>query len=151
MPVYLGPYPLCQACREINGGLFSARHRQVHLRAHGKEACVDHGLIGLLTSLWSVCDTRSCCQDDGGRAYVVPTLDTSAAAVDMLSALGLRPRVREGIVWFDTSTSLRLDDVGQVRRALEEPHGGQLHWRVHNGRFELVGSVDPSAEKAIGT
>lgn len=47
MPVILGPYPLCPMCRETNGGLIAVRHRQVHLRAHGQQACVDRGLAGL--------------------------------------------------------------------------------------------------------
>jgi len=119
VPVVLGPYALCPICRATNGGLIAARHRQVHLQAHGKEACVDQGLVGLLANLWAVCDTRSCCQDDSGRAYVVPTAKTCGAAVGMLTRLGLRPSVMDGIVWFEIPTSLPLDDVDQVRRALE--------------------------------
>jgi hypothetical protein len=80
---------------------------------------VDQGLVGLLANLWAVCDTRSCCQDDSGRAYVVPTAKTCGAAVGMLTRLGLRPSVMDGIVWFEIPTSLPLDDVDQVRRALE--------------------------------
>ncbi|MEU8005100.1 hypothetical protein AB0B66_28425 [Catellatospora sp. NPDC049111] len=147
MAVFLGPYPLCPQCQATNGGLVSVRHRQIHLRAHGKEACVDQGLVGLLAGLWAVCDTRSCCEDDGGRAYVIPTSATRAAAVEMLTQLGLRPDVVGGIVWFDKDTALRLDEIDAVRRALAQPQGHQVHWRVRDGRFELV---RPEDEAPVG-
>jgi hypothetical protein len=127
-----------------NGGLVAVRHRQIHLHAHGKEACIDRGIVGLLASLWAVCDTRSCCEDDGGRAYVIPTSDTRAAAVDMLTRLGLRPRTVGGIVWFDNATALHLDDIDAVRRAAEQPQGRQVRWRVRDGKFELVPTEDES-------
>ena len=91
-----------------NGGLIAVRHRQVHLRAHGKEACVDRGLAGLLAGLWAVCDTRSCCENAGGRAYVVPTADTCDAAVEMLTRLRLRPEVVDGTVYFRASPRPKL-------------------------------------------
>ncbi len=144
MANYLGPYPLCPPCREINGGLVSVRHRQIHLRAHGKEACIDQGLVGLIASLWAVCDTLSCCEDDGGRAYVIPASDTRAPAVEMLTKLGLRPTTKSGVVWFQNGTALRLDDIDAVRRAVEHPHGRQVHLRVRDGKFELVRIEDES-------
>jgi hypothetical protein len=142
----LGPYPLCPRCRQTNGGLIAVRHRQVHLRAHGKEACVDRGLSGLLASLWAVCETRSCCEDERGRAYVVPTADSCDAAVEMLTVLGIGPRVVDGVVYFRTPTSFRLDDAEQVRRMHAQPGGAQLRWRVdENGAFDVVPLVDGSA------
>jgi tetratricopeptide (TPR) repeat protein len=117
--VVLGPYPLCALCREVNGGLVAAMHRQVHLRAYGKQSCVDRGLAGLIACLWAVCDTRSCCEDDNGRAYVVPTTDTHEAAERLLVKLGLRPESEDGAIYFRVPTSLRLHDAEFVRRALE--------------------------------
>ena len=117
--VVLGPYPLCALCREVNGGLVAVRHRQVHLRAHGKQSCVDRGLAGLIANLWAVCDTRSCCEDDNGRAYVVPTTDMHEAAERLLVKLGLRPESEDGTIYFRVPTSLRLHEAEFVRRALE--------------------------------
>jgi hypothetical protein len=114
-PVVLGPYPLCPFCRTRNGGLIAVRHRQIHLRAHGKEACVDQGIAGLLARLWAVCDSRSCCEDEGGRAYVVPTAGTCDAAIHLLTGLGLDPELMNGIVYFQITGSIRLDDVEQDR------------------------------------
>jgi hypothetical protein len=143
MPVVLGPYPLCPACRVTNGGLISVSHRQVHLRAHGKQACIDRGLAGLLTNLWAVCETRSCCENNGGRAYVVPTAETCDAAVDMVTRLRLHPWVRDGIIYFQVP-AFRLDDAETIRRALDQP---EVRWRAAGGRFEPVpppdGSLDP--------
>jgi hypothetical protein len=116
--VVLGPHPLCELCLKTNGGLVSVRHRQVHVRAHGKESCVDSGLAGLMAHLWKVCDTRSCCEEDGGLAYVVATTQTQAAAVEFLTRLGLDPRVEQGFIRFRVPTSLRLDDAESVRQAL---------------------------------
>jgi len=145
MPVVLGPYPLCPACRKTNGGLIAVGHRQVHLRAHGKEACVDQGVAGLLASLWAVCDTRSCCENDGGRAYVVPTADSCDVATQLLADLGLHPTVVDGIVYFRMPDSFRLDDVEQVRRRLQRPTGIQTNWRVNDsGVFRRDGSADDS-------
>ena len=152
MPVVLGPYPLCLTCQKTNGGLIAVRHRQTHLRAHGREACVDRGLAGLLASVWAVCDTRSCCENDGGRAYVVPTADTCDAAAHLLTKLGLHPAILDGTIYFQTPTSFRLDDVDQVRRVLEQPGGAQSRWRVNeNGVFEPVPPVDESAVPDAGT
>ena len=116
--VVLGPYPLCALCREVNGGLVAVRHPQVHVRAHGKQSCVDRGLAGLIANLWAVCDTRSCCEDDNGKAYVVPSPDTHEAAERLLVKLGLRPESKDGTIYFRVPTSLRLDDAELVRRAL---------------------------------
>ncbi|GAA1861778.1 hypothetical protein [Asanoa iriomotensis] len=89
MVVELGPYPLCDRCRRTNGGLVATRHRQVHVSVAGQEACVDQGLAGVIAALWPLCSTRACCEDDDGRAYVVPTADTANAAESALVALGL--------------------------------------------------------------
>lgn len=129
MSVVLGPYPLCPACRKTNGGLVAVRHRQVHLRAHGKEACVDRGIAGLLASLWAVCDTRSCCEDEDGQAYVVPTRDTCDAAAQLLTRLGLHPTVVDGTIYFRMPDSFGLDDVEQVHRRLQRPAVMQVNWR----------------------
>jgi hypothetical protein len=145
MPVVLGPYPLCPVCRKTNGGLIAVRHRQVHLRAHGKEACVDRGIAGLLANLWAACDTRSCCENEDGRAYVVPTADTCDAAARLLANLGLHPTVEGGVIYFRMSDSFRLDDVVQVRRRLQRPTGIQANWRVNDsGVFEQTGPADDS-------
>jgi hypothetical protein len=144
MPVVLGPYPLCPICRETNGGLVAVRHPQVHLRAHGKEACVDRGIAGLLAGLWAVCDTRSCCEDDDGRAYVVPTAETGEAAVRLLTDLGLRPAVADGIVFFRMRESFRLDDPAWVRRQLRRPTGVEVRWQASGGGFERSDPPGPS-------
>jgi hypothetical protein len=135
--VVLAPYPLCPACREVNGGLVAVRHRQVHLRAHGREACVDRGLAGLLAHLWAVCETRGCCEDEGGRAYVVPTPETRPAAVDLLIRAGLDPTASEGVLWFRVPPGARLDDAEFVGRVLDRPPVREWRWRADTeGRFE---------------
>lgn len=137
MAVVLGPYPLCAACRKANGGLVAVQHRQVHLRAHGKEACVYRGLAGLIAHLWAVCDTRSCCENDNGRAYVVPTPDTREELERLLARVGLPAAKKEGLLYFPVPRSFRLHDAEFVRRALEQPRGQAVRWRVDkNGRFE---------------
>jgi hypothetical protein len=93
-------YPLCGACRQVNGGLVSNRHRQVHVRAHGKESCVDEHLTGVIVGLWEVCDTTNSCQDHDGRAYVVPTPDTVADGERFLTGLGLVVDNEDGILLF---------------------------------------------------
>lgn len=98
--VVLGPYPLCDACKRISGGLVAVRHRQVHVRAHGRESCVDQGLAEIVTALWAVCGTRSCCEDDGGRAYVVPEVGEAPAAEEFLAGLGLRVENEDGFLYF---------------------------------------------------
>ncbi|MEU4156373.1 hypothetical protein [Actinoplanes sp. NPDC026670] len=101
MAVELGPFPLCPRCQETNGGLVAVRHRQVHVEIAGKQACVDQGLAGVIAALWPVCDTRSCCEDDDGRAYVVPTSETTDAAEAALTGLGLTvERTPEGVLHF---------------------------------------------------
>jgi hypothetical protein len=134
MAVVLGPYPLCAACRETNGGLVAVRHRQVHLRAHGKQACVDRGLAGLIASLWAVCDTLSCCEDEGGRAYVAPASDSLEDAELVLTRLGLNPALEGTALCFRVPQPSRLHDVEYVRRALAAPSG-----RVVIGRTDEHG------------
>ncbi|MEJ3745560.1 hypothetical protein WEI85_19995 [Actinomycetes bacterium KLBMP 9797] len=113
---------------------------------------MDRGLVGLLASLWAVCETRSCCEDEGGQAYVVPTVESCDAAVEMLIKLGLRPKDVGGIVYFQTPTSFRLDDAEQVRQVLEQPGGAQLLWRVNeNGAFGPVPPADGSGVTADDT
>ncbi|GIJ50962.1 hypothetical protein Val02_78480 [Virgisporangium aliadipatigenens] len=146
MPVALGPYPLCPACRMTNGGLIAVRHRQIHLKAHGKEACVDRGIAGLLGSLWAVCDTRSCCEDEGGRAYVVPTAETCDAATQLLSSLRLHPTVVDGIIYFRLPDAFRLDDVEQVRQRLQGPAGIQVTWRLNSAG--VIEKVAPASDPA---
>jgi hypothetical protein len=136
--VVLGPYPLCALCREVNGGLVAVKHRQVHLRAYGKQSCVDAGLAGLITNLWAVCETLSCCEDDNGRAYVVPTADTHEAAEQLLVKLGLRPECEDGTIYFRVPTSIRLRDAELVRRALEQPASRVVRLQVDDaGRFKV--------------
>ncbi|WP_250008898.1 hypothetical protein [Actinoplanes sp. M2I2] len=134
----LGPYPLCAECRKTNGGLVAVGHRQVHLRAHGKQACVDQGLKGLFAVVWAVCDTRGSCEDAEGEAYLVPTAETFDAAEDLLWRLGLGPTAREGALWFRTPTRFRLDDAGHVRHALAAADDGPSRWLVVNDRFERL-------------
>ncbi|GAA1861847.1 hypothetical protein [Asanoa iriomotensis] len=101
MTVELGPFPLCDRCQETNGGLVATRHRQVHVGVAGKESCVDQGLVGVVATLWTVADTVSCCEDDGGRAAVVPTPETADAAERALTGLGLRiERTADGALRF---------------------------------------------------
>src|ERR1044071_2279102 len=100
MVVVLGPYPLCDQCQETNGGLVAVAHRQIHLRAHGKEACVDEGLVGLVDRLWTVCDTTSSCEDDNGRAFVIPTEETLGAAEEMLTSLNIAYENEAGALFF---------------------------------------------------
>jgi hypothetical protein len=137
--VVLGPYPFCEACRLTNGGLIAVKHRQIHLRAHGKESCVDAGLVGLLAALWSVCETRSCCEDSNGRAYVVPTSETREAAEQMLTALGLRWVNEEGFLFFRVPDSSRLSDIEYVQRLLGQPGGRIIHVRADEmGGFTVL-------------
>jgi hypothetical protein len=95
MAVELGPYPLCARCKQTNGGLVSVRHRQIHVRAHGQESCVDQGLARLIANLWEVCHTSSACEDSEGRAYVVACAETIDAGERRLTELGLAVQ-REG-------------------------------------------------------
>lgn len=101
MTVRLGPYPLCEACQRTNGGLTHVRHPQRHIEAHGQAVCVDEELADLLIQLWAVCETKSCCQDDGGRAYVTPTQATRAAAEKWFAEQGIPRELDErGRLWF---------------------------------------------------
>ncbi|WP_250030271.1 hypothetical protein [Paractinoplanes maris] len=134
---FLGPHPLCAECRRVNGGLLAVGHRQVHVRAYGKGACVDRGLAGLFAVLWAVCDTRSCCEDSGGEAYVVPTEDTFDAADRMLRRLGLWPRTGDGALWF--TRPAWFEDAGLVRRALD---GRESRWIVTDRRFQALRRPD---------
>ena len=96
----LGPHPLCGECQRTNGGLTHARHPQRHIAAHGQSACVDAELADLLMELWAVCETKSCCQDEGGRAYVTPTSETRAAAESWFTKRGIQhERGERGRLW----------------------------------------------------
>ncbi|MBU2666596.1 hypothetical protein KOI35_24105 [Actinoplanes bogorensis] len=143
MTVSLGPYPLCAICRQTNGGLVAVSHRQFHLRAHGKEACVDQGLAGLIDALWAVCDTRSCCEQDGDRAYVVPEWGSLDAAHEMLVRLGLKPTERHGILYFEPPATPFLSDPEQVQNRLRRPATTSVTWRVTGGKFQV--SAQPAA------
>ncbi|HEX6356624.1 tetratricopeptide repeat protein [Actinophytocola sp.] len=88
----IGPYPLCDECKKVNGGLVAVRHRQVHISANGRQSCVDEGLADVVTALWQAdCDTTSACQDEygNGRAYVYVVCDDVVAAQRCLTGLGL--------------------------------------------------------------
>jgi hypothetical protein len=151
----LGPYPLCPRCRRTNGGLVAVRHRQIHLRAAGRQACVDRGLAGLIACLWEVCETTSCCEEAGDEAYVVPTEETGEAAVALLAGLRLSPRVEDGTVYF--RPAYYLADRDEVRRRMARPPSTQWHWRVTAaGVFELYRPVeayvppDPETDEQFG-
>jgi hypothetical protein len=97
-------------------------------------------------------DTRSCCENEGGRAYVVPTVGTCDAAVGLLASLDLGPTVVDGVIYFRRTGAIRLDDVEQVSRRLQGPAGIQVSWRLDDsGRLERAkrpnasGSVAPEA------
>lgn len=98
--VVAGPYALCATCQRHNDGLVAVRHRQVHVRANGRESCVDHRLAEVMRRLWSVCDTRSCCEDEDGRAYVVPATGQSALAEQVLLDLGFDVANEDGVLYF---------------------------------------------------
>jgi hypothetical protein len=93
-------YRLCDSCLRTNGGLIYTRHRQMHVSAHGQQSCVDERLAGIIVSLWEVCETRSCCQDDDGVAYIVPTTATIDAAQDALARLGIVAERVDGALCF---------------------------------------------------
>jgi hypothetical protein len=88
MEVRLGRYPLCQRCRERNGGLVATRHRQVHVTVGGRESCVDEGLALVMAGVWTVGDTVTCCEDDDGRAYIVAAPGSRDAVAEYLRSLG---------------------------------------------------------------
>lgn len=103
----LGPYPPCDRCRTNTGGPVGTRHRQVHVAANGREACVDEGLAELMPKLWSVCDTVNSCENvadlpDGvvAKAYVVPGEGQAAAAERKLVELGFDVENHEGSLLF---------------------------------------------------
>lgn len=99
--VVLGPYPLCAQCEQTNGGLVAVRHRQRHVRANGREACVDEALADIITALWKAnCDTRNNCQDVDGEAFVVPAMGHAAAAMDVLARIGIQARNDHGELYF---------------------------------------------------
>lgn len=101
MSVRLGPYPLREQCQRTNGGLTHAAHPQIHLSTHGQSACVDEELVDLLVQLWAVYETKSCCQDEGGRAYVTPTRETRREAEVWLRERGIPCEGDErGRLWF---------------------------------------------------
>ncbi len=95
-----GRFPPCDACQQANGARVATRHRQVHLRANGRESCVDEHLTGVIVGLWQVCETTGSCQDHDGRAYVVPTPDTLAEGERFLTGLGLVVDNEDGVLFF---------------------------------------------------
>lgn len=134
MVVVLGPYPLCDQCKRTNGGLVAVSHRQVHLRANGKEACVDQGLAGLMAKLWAVCDTRSCCEDENGRAYVVPTAGTREAAEQFLTSLGIPFDLEDGRLYFRLPA-----DTQEISGPPGAGQGEVFRWRVdESGKFVRI-------------
>ncbi|MFE9575396.1 tetratricopeptide repeat protein [Nocardia sp. NPDC006044] len=99
--VVLGPYPLCAQCEQTNGGLVAVGHPQRHVRANGRESCVDQGLADIITALWNAnCDTRNSCQDADGDALVVPAIGHVAAAIDVLAQIGIQARNDNGALYF---------------------------------------------------
>lgn len=95
-----GPYTPCDACQRRDGGPVAVRHRQVHVRVDDRESCVDSRLADVIRRLWTVCDTRGCCEDDGGRAYVVPATGQSALAEQVLLDLGFDVANEDGVLYF---------------------------------------------------
>ncbi|MEV6557427.1 tetratricopeptide repeat protein [Nocardia sp. NPDC051756] len=99
--VVLGPYPLCAQCEQTNGGLIAVRHRQRHIRANGREACVDLAMVDIITTLWKAnCDTRSNCQDTDGHALVVPATGHASEAMAVLAGIGIQARNDNGELHF---------------------------------------------------
>jgi hypothetical protein len=96
----LGPCPLFDQCKQTNGGLVAVRHRQVHVRANGTEACVDQGVADIIVRLWAVCETTSCCEDAEGRAHVVPAAGHVQAAELFLIGLGVEVTNEGGVLYF---------------------------------------------------
>lgn len=91
----LGPYPPCDRCRAPSRGPVGTRHRQVHVAANGREACVDEGLADLMPKLWAVCDTVNSCEHAAdvipgamAKAYVIPAPGHAEAAERVLVELG---------------------------------------------------------------
>lgn len=103
--VVLGPYPLCAECERTNGGLVAVRHRQIHVRAAGRESCVDHALRTIIARLWeNGCDTRNSCQDFDSRAMVVPVAGQTRLAVEALARMGIHAEVVDTAVFFPLPT-----------------------------------------------
>ncbi|MGH3759031.1 hypothetical protein [Actinophytocola sp.] len=108
----LGPYPPCDHCRTNIGLPVGTRHRQVHVAANGREACVDEGLAELMPKLWSVCDTLNSCQNvadlphgAAAKAYVVPGPGQAAAAERKLVESGFDVEHYEGSLMFQLHRS----------------------------------------------
>lgn len=97
--IVLGPYPLCARCRSTNG-VVAVRSRQVHVRAHGRESCVDVRLAWLMPHLWAVCETTACGEDEDGRSFVIPAFGRSGAARQVLVRLGLEVTSEQGVLFF---------------------------------------------------
>lgn len=99
--VVLGPYPLCPRCEQTNGGLVAVRHPQRHIRANGRQACVDQAMADIITTLWKAnCDTRSCCEDDEGNASVILATGHASKAMDILAGIGIQARNDNGELYF---------------------------------------------------
>ncbi|GAA0924453.1 hypothetical protein [Virgisporangium aurantiacum] len=166
MEVRLGPFPLCDTCRERNGGLVATLHRQVHVKVGERESCVDEDLAGLLARVWTVGDTVSACQDsDGhGRAYIVPEPESRERIAALLRSLGLDVDDEDGWLYFrlprgappepparsriDTAGSLpevlaRLSaEVGALRPRLAGATTGLDHARIQEARARLDVGAD---------
>ncbi|MPZ83159.1 MAG: tetratricopeptide repeat protein [Actinophytocola sp.] len=97
--IVLGPYPLCDKCRSANG-VVAMRSRQVHVRAHGHESCVDVRLAGIMRRLWAVCETTGCGEDEDGRSFVIPAFGQSGSARRVLVGLGLEVTAERGVLFF---------------------------------------------------
>lgn len=105
MEVRLGPFPLCDTCRERNGGLVATLHRQVHVKVGERESCVDEDLAGLVARVWTVGDTVSTCQATTdcpvhGRAYIVPEPESREPIAALLRDLGLDVSDEGGHLYF---------------------------------------------------
>ncbi|WP_280316094.1 hypothetical protein [Nocardia abscessus] len=99
--VVLGPYPLCAECERTNGGLVAVRHRQHHVRAGGRQSCVDHGLAAIIATLWERgCDTRNSCQNVETKAMVVPVAGQARLAVNILAGMGIHADTVDCAVYF---------------------------------------------------
>ncbi|MEU4517362.1 hypothetical protein AB0F52_01435 [Amycolatopsis sp. NPDC024027] len=115
MTVRLGPYPLCETRQSVNGSLTHVRHPQQHIEAHGQAACLDEKLAELLVQLWAARETKSCCQDEDGRAYVTPTRETRAAGEAWFAERGIPCEADErGRPWFSGYRKAQPVSVGRM-------------------------------------
>ena len=172
MEVRLGPFPLCDACRERNGGLVATLHRQVHVKVGERESCVDEDLAGLVARVWTVGDTVSACQDSAehGRAYIVPEPDSREPVAALLRDLGLDVSDEDGWLYLRLPRSVspeppdwsRIDiaaplpevlarlsaEVAALRPRLAEATTGIDHARIKEARTRLDVAAD-ALERAL--